>query len=243
MRLFVATESDLHDYLTLFLGSILYHRTRELCKEILLGLIRSPAVAGQDPRVRGVRLRGAVIKGEIDLSDCTGIRGAPLPPLLLEYCVIDGTTVNDIPIAIDASNARIYRLSLNRCRVAGRIDLTNAVLEGDLEISNIAPLDTRSCQIFGRQCQINGSVIAENAHLRTQPTKSDVDDMDYALNLVNADIHRSLILQPAFHAEGGVNIRGIRVNRDIWAEAAKLSENKFHSTESRLRPNQCSATV
>ena len=93
-------------------------------RKLLLGLIRSPAVAGQDPRVGGVRLRGAVIKGEIDLSDCTGIRGAPLPPLLLEYCVIDGTTVNDIPIAIDASNARIYRLSLNRCRIAGRIDLT-----------------------------------------------------------------------------------------------------------------------
>ena len=57
-------------------------------RELLLGL-RAPAKdAEANSRLHGVRLRGAIIKGEIDLSDCKGAAGIPLPPLLLEHCII-----------------------------------------------------------------------------------------------------------------------------------------------------------
>lgn len=203
-------------------------------RKLLLDLVNSPANT-QNPRMYGVRLRGAIIEGEIDLSDCTGRQGASLPPLLLEDCIIRNGDLakrdivcentlakQEIRRAINATNARLSRLSLNRCRVDGRIDLTGAKLDGDLEINDIAPLNSDCpCQIFARRCRINGSVIAKNAQLKIPAgLRTEFDVSDYALNLVNAEIRGSIMLQPDFRAEGGVDVRGARVSRDIWAEAA-----------------------
>lgn len=205
-------------------------------REFLLGLHPPATGAEQNLRLHGIRLRGAIIKGEIDLGDCTGMDGAPLPPLLLEHCIMsDGTLVEccivrdgvkqKILRAINASNARLSRLSLNGCRVGGRIDLTDATLDGDLEISGVAPLDNDSpCQIFARRCRIDGSVIAATAHLRILSGQLiEVDVPDFALNLTDAKIQGSIILQPGFRAEGGVSVRGAHVGGDIWAEAAKFT--------------------
>ena len=58
-------------------------------RELLLGL----RIKKNSPP-KGVRLRGVIIDGELDLSDCTGRGGAPLPSLLLEHCIIrDGNLV------------------------------------------------------------------------------------------------------------------------------------------------------
>ena len=204
-------------------------------RKLLLDLANSRANT-QKPRVYGVRLRGAIIKGKIDLSDCSGRGIAPLPPLLLECCIIrDGDlveweigntghkkSIQSIRRAINATNARLSRLSLTRCRVDGRVDLTGATLDGDLEINRIAPLHKDCfCQIFARRCRINGSIIAKKAKLKIPVgLRTEFDLPDYALNLVNAEVRGSIILQPGFRAAGGVDVRGARVSRDIWAEAA-----------------------
>jgi hypothetical protein len=207
-------------------------------RQLVLDLVASPPPPPRkSPQMYGVRLRGAIIKGEIDLSDCTGWRGAPLPPLLLECCIIragdleernivcENTLVKQkIRRAINATNARLSRLSLNGCRVDGRIDLTGAKLDGDLEINYIVPLHKDCfCQIFARRCRINGSIIAKNAKLKIPlGLRTEFDVPDCALNLVNAEVRGSIMLQPKFCADGGVDMRGARVSRDIWAEAAKF---------------------
>lgn len=207
-------------------------------RELLLGL-RAPAKdAEANSRLHGVRLRGAIIKGEIDLSDCKGAAGTPLPPLLLEHCIIhDGSGIKNpvvrngtsgeekILSAVNASNVRLSRLSLRGCRISGRVDLTDATLDGDLEISDVAPLDNGSpCQIFASRCRIGGSVIAQRTHLRIPDgQRSEFDTPDYALNLSAAEIHGFVMLQPSFYAQGGVSVRGAHVSSDIWAEAAIFS--------------------
>jgi hypothetical protein len=209
-------------------------------RKLLLGLIPPRATAGHNPRTHGIRLRGAIISGEIDLSDCVGTKGSPLPPLLLEHCIIAGaefvkwsigdtSVVQKIRRAINAANARLSRFSLHGCRVDGRVDLTGAKLEGPLEISNIAPLNPNCpCQIFARRCRISGSLIATNAKLQIRAgLRTEFDESDYSLNLVNATIDGSVILQPCFVAIGGVDVRNARVSRDIWAEAAILKASGF----------------
>ncbi|SHL77855.1 hypothetical protein SAMN05216428_10625 [Nitrosospira sp. Nsp11] len=225
-------------------------------RELLLGL-RAPAKdAEATSRLHGVRLRGAIIKGEIDLSDCKGAGGTPLPPLLLDRCIIhdgpiikypavrNGASVEEkILNAINASNVRLSRLSLCGCRISGRVDLTDATLDGDLEISDVAPLDNGSpCQIFARRCRIGGSVIAQRTHFRIQPGQcTEFGIPDYALNLVSAEIHGSIVLQPDFHAQGGVSVRGAHVSGDIWAEAAKfVAPGKIAFRAESL---QCDGTV
>ncbi|BCT69152.1 hypothetical protein [Nitrosospira sp. NRS527] len=225
-------------------------------RELLLGL-RTPAKdAEANSRLHGVRLRGAIIKGEIDLSDCKGTGGTPLPPLLLEHCIIhdgsrirypvvrNGASVEEkILSAINASNVRLSRLSLRGCRVSGRVDLTDATLDGDLEISDLKPLNNDCyCQISLRRCRIDGSVIAQKAHLRIQPGQcTEFGIPDYALNLVSANVHGSVWLQPDFYAQGGVSVRGAHINGNIWAEAAKLvAPDKIAFRAESL---QCDGTV
>jgi hypothetical protein len=221
-------------------------------RELLLGLRVPGGDAEQDSRLHGVRLRGAIIKGEIDLSDCKGVGGAPLPPLLLEHCIIsdveystahdEGAENKDALVAINASNTRLSRLSLNGCRVAGRVDLTHATLDGDLEISDVAPLDERSCQLFAPRCRIDGSVIAMRTHLRIPDGHhTEFGTSDYALNVAGAEIHGSIMLQPDFYAQGGVSVRGTRVNGDIWAEAATFRAS--NEIAFRAESLQCGGAV
>lgn len=214
-----------------------------LVRNLLLNLVDAPASSVkhrsilQNPHVRGVRLRRAVIKGEIDLSDCAGPEGAPLPPLLLENCIICGRDSvahdihdekkverREIRRAISARNARLSRLSLKGCRIDGRVDLTDAALGGDLEINGVAALNVpgTSCQIFAQRCTIAGSIVASNAHLNI-PHDLLIDELDvpdFALNLGESKISGSIVLQPKFHANGGVNVSSAHVAGNIWAEAA-----------------------
>lgn len=217
-------------------------------RKLLLGLISTSAVAPQNPRMYGVRLRGAIIKGEIDLSDCSGSGGAPLAPLLLEHCIIkDGKpiscnirheeiketrTTRKICRVINATNARLSRLSLEECHIDGRIDLTNAKLDGALEISGIKPFND-CCHIYARGCRIDRSLIAKRAELKIPAgLRTEFDTPDYALNLLNTEIGGSIILQPDFTADGGIDVRGAHVSHDIWAEAATFIasvENAFRA--------------
>ncbi|PTR10009.1 hypothetical protein C8R32_10296 [Nitrosospira sp. Nsp5] len=205
-------------------------------RKLLLNLVNSHA-SMNPPRVYGVKLRGAIIKGEIDLSDCTGMNGAPLPPLLLERCVIhegsskkytivcNGTKVEEkIVGVINASNARLNRLSLRECRIDGRVDLTDATLYGDLDISDLEAHNSDCyCQISLRRCRVDGSVIAQRARLRIRHGQcTEFGRPDYALNLVSAEVYGSVWLQPGFYADGGVSVRGAHISGNIWAEAAEF---------------------
>lgn len=206
-------------------------------RKLLLGLISPPATAGHNPRMHGVRLQGAIIKGEIDLSGCTGMKGIPLPPLLLKRCIIRGRLSKEKPVVcsgakvpekilsvINASNARLNRLSLRECRINGRVDLTDATLDGDLDISDLEPVSSDCyCQISLRRCRIDGSVIAQGARLRIpDDQRTEFDLPDYALNLVSAEVYGSVWLQPDFHAHGGVSVRGAHINGSIWAHGAEF---------------------
>ncbi len=192
----------------------------ELIREILLGLNDKHGVP------RGVWLRGAFIEGVLDLRDCVGVGGVPLPPLVLQQCVIlgDSSAAPDQPV-IDGRHVRLSRLSLSGSQI-GRIDLADATLGGDLNIKNVSPIDdSRPCQVSARQCRIEGSVVASGAKLRIPHAQRIpvVNLDDYALHLGGAHIAGSLELFPDFSADGGVSIRGAHVCGNIWAEGAVFS--------------------
>lgn len=206
-------------------------------RKLLLGLILPRAAAGHNPRMHGIRLQGAIITGEIDLRDCIGIEGEPLPPLLLERCIIhkgftkknsvvskDLKEQEEILSAINASNTWLSRLSLKECRLDGRVDLTDATLGGDLELSDLEPLNASCCcQISLRRCRIDGSVIAQRTRLRILDGQcTEFGLPDYALNLVSAEIQGSVWLQPGFCAHGGVSVRGAHIKGNIWGRAAQF---------------------
>ena len=195
-----------------------------LLRALMLGVLPLAPDERHGLRTQGIRLRGAILEGVLDLRDCAGNEGGPLPPLLLEKCIIAGDPTDANLAAIDARHACLSRLVLSGSRV-GRIELTGASLAGDLEINDVAPIDdARPCQICASGSRIDGSVIAARANLRIPHGQrlGRFDVADYALELSNADVHGNVVLQPHFRADGGVNLGGAHVHGDIWGEGAHL---------------------
>jgi hypothetical protein len=85
----------------------------------------------------GVRIRGAEIRGELNLVDARADNGDACNALILEECVLtgEGRQFTTKP-AIDARHAHLQRLSLTDCEVDG-IELSSAVLENDLTLDGI----------------------------------------------------------------------------------------------------------
>lgn len=141
----------------------------------------------------GVRVRGAKISGQLDLSDC-GSSVAPLRPLVLDECEIDQplllqacqierlSLMNTELEGIDATEAKILgsvvirgiRPRKNECRVI----LWGAHIAGSLEadaIKLVAPygkqaLEATLCRVdgsvhFRNQCQVQGQIRLQNASI------------------------------------------------------------------------------
>ena len=193
-----------------------------LLRDLLLG---TASVLGDCPAPLGVRIRGAVIEGVLDLQDCCGSDGRGLPPLLLERCRIVGDVAQPEHWVIVGDHSEFSRLTLRDCS-AGRISLHGARIRSDLDLDGLHPLDgQRSCQVFADGSRLDGSVTARGAKLRIPPglkLARDPSIADYALNFRHSHIQGSLLLQPDFVAEGGVNLGRATVQGNVWAESAQL---------------------
>ena len=212
-------------------------------RDVILGL--HPILWGKynGRRIQGVKLEGATIVGVIQLRDCSGPDGGALAPLLLHRCVLAGDREQPSQPAIDARHARLAHLSLSGSKVRS-VDLSDATLGGDLDIDQLSPIDDEQpCQVLARHCHINGSVLAQGAHLRIPDGQqlAEFGIPDYALNLFGAVVDGSLHLQPKFRASGGVNVAGASIRGDIWAECASLSA--ANSIAFRAQSLRCQGVV
>jgi hypothetical protein len=190
----------------------------EWLREILL----TAATPGK--RIQALRLKGAVIEGVIDLRDCSNADGGSLPPFLLERCVLKGDVVHPEMAVLTARHAHLSRLSLTGCQF-GRIDISNAVLDGDLAIDEVCPLDdSRPCQVSARRVCIRGMVNARKTKLRIPLTQliPEFNTPDYAFDFSGAHIDGPIYLCPDFSAIGGVNLAEAIVEGSIWAIGAKI---------------------
>lgn len=190
------------------------------------GFLREILLTASTPanRIQALRLRGAIIEGVIDLRDGSNLEGGSLPPILLDQCVLNGDITDPSAAAFTARHAHLARLSLTGCRF-GRIDISNAVLDGDFVIDGVHPLDeTRSCHVCARRVCIRGMVNARNTLLRI-PLDQFIPDFnipDYALDFSGAQIDGTVYLYPGFSAIGGVSFGEAIVKGSIWAIGAKL---------------------
>ena len=130
------------------------------------------------PPETGVRIRGASIDGEIDLSlDAAAAGGFLLPALALEDCTI--------PSAINLSNCRLSRLSLNGSRIT-RLDASGAEIGGTVDLSRVSTAEEGAkkggigeeglCWVDLRGARIDGDIIANGAELCAQVVREDRDE-------------------------------------------------------------------
>ncbi|MGD9729759.1 MAG: hypothetical protein AB7V39_25740 [Nitrospiraceae bacterium] len=173
----------------------------------------------------GVRLKGAIIEGTLDLVDGGRDAGGDCPALVLEDCSLPGDTVGkNKGVGIDARHVRMTRLELKNCRFS-KLDLTGVELSGDFDFSGAKPFETGGdCQVVARDARIDGTVRGANAELMLNSIRSNHHDQtrEYALDLKGSEIEGSVMLRPGFIAKGGVVVSNCKFSNDLWLDGAEL---------------------
>jgi hypothetical protein len=200
-------------------------------RRLLLGLSapeggdRSPSL----PRIAGVRVRGAYIEGKLDLSDCTGPEGTPLPALALEEC--------DIPDAIDLSHSRLVRFSVGSSRIS-HIRAHGTRLAEGLDFSHVSSYEAsinngeeenHIAWIDSHGARIGGHVDGRAARLRAPPPRPAADVLPgmqrYALRLSGSEIRGGIDLMDS-RAFGGVNFSDSDICGEVWLRSAIVTSGE-----------------
>ncbi|MBY0564781.1 MAG: hypothetical protein K2P58_11405 [Hyphomonadaceae bacterium] len=163
-------------------------------RKLLLGL--DPAWAVQAP---GVRIKGARIEGELDLSGCSGSGDKGLPALRFDAC--------DIPERMNFSGARLAQLCLRQCAFTHLVAHA-IVVDGVFDFSEAhAPSEGGACWIDARGAKIAGRVEGGGAKLRIEDGQAREDGVQkFALVLREARVSGGVALRPDFRAIGGVSL-------------------------------------
>ncbi len=209
----------------------------DVIRHLLLGLPLSAKVDGKDLSSQfeissnGVQIRNAYIGGALNLAECSRKNGNPCAPLILENCIVGGTGEPDDPTerpqpSLDARHARIARISLKHCQ-ASFIDLSDALLLGDLDLDGLQPLrEGGQCRIAARGLRIKGSLNASGVKLNLRQATVDQPEANrltaYALTLSGAHIDGDVRLRPDFVADGGIMITGAKIGGDMWIDGGHL---------------------
>lgn len=184
-----------------------------LIKSLLLGHSVQGTAEHKASAPSGVRISGAEVTGEVDLSDCT-LSGNPLPSLELEHCSLD---------KLNLDGARITRLSIAASQFI-ELSLRGAEISGSLDFSQARPKSTDSAAfVDARGARIHGQLRGLDAILRAPPKRENIPfgSQTAALHLRDADIRGTIVLR-GLCATGGISLDTARVQGDVWLPGASL---------------------
>ncbi|MBL8536157.1 MAG: hypothetical protein JNM59_02000 [Hyphomonadaceae bacterium] len=147
----------------------------------------------------GVRLRGARVEGELDLSGCSGAGDRGLPALVLEQC--------EIPERMILSRARLAQLSLSGSTFTHLLG-HGMRIDAGFDFSSAGPVTERgACWIDARGARVAGRIDGGCAKLCIEDGQAREDGVQkFALMLREARIGGGVSLRPDFRAIGGVTL-------------------------------------
>jgi hypothetical protein len=191
-------------------------------RHLLLGLPTNSVVMPSVVHQSGMRVTNAVVEGRLDLSDCSGPGGGPLPPIALERCAL--------PDGIDVSHAHLARLSLDGStftkvlargsRIAGTLSFVDAGLSDEAlsDESAIAFVDAGGARI-------EGDVDGRRARLRGPAHRVDPDRTQYALRIATCDIGGRVSLdEVTIHR--GLSFADSDVRGTVWLTGAHITRGE-----------------
>jgi uncharacterized protein YjbI with pentapeptide repeats len=201
-----------------------------MLRRLILGTLRLPEQIGITQLAPGgIRLRGAIIEGTLDLSDGREPQGSPLPPILLENCTFTG--------AITLSHAVLGRISLRGSRFATFL-ADGCVIRGGIDLANVGPLNWTpasptavsdaahvlnrqigECWVRMRGCEIDGDITLDDSHFELPEALRQKRDLnarsEYAVDFSGARIHGRINAQ-RICANGGLSLRAGELDGQVW---------------------------
>jgi hypothetical protein len=175
---------------------------------------------GLSPKLhhKGVQLRGARIRGQLDL-EAAKLRC----PLRLEYCYLDGN-----PISVNLDYAEVSLFTLIHCVLAGLSGSTLKVTKGlNLAGSEFTgPVTLRDAHIMGLFCCTDAKLTG----VASKDPEQDASDRQalaashgYALDADGMTVHGNAMLDGEFKAVGGVWLNRANVAGELNCTGATLT--------------------
>lgn len=200
----------------------------------ITSLFRAPTQGVRCQRTGvGIRIEGGVIDGRLDLASVTGEDGGLIGALEFKGTRFEG--------GFSGAHGRFSRLSFRNCTFADHatsvdpvsgnplatIDLSDAVVGGDLDLRHIRPDDEKEGLLWIRApgVGIDGEIDLSRALLRAP--RSDrprrfCEERDDALNLAMAEIRGDIWFLNGSRSVGRINLRAAHVEGDMWMSGAEI---------------------
>ncbi|MGZ3304990.1 MAG: hypothetical protein ACXU8U_03935, partial [Asticcacaulis sp.] len=197
-------------------GSIAYFHNDEpvradLIRRLMLGLEMED---GQRvPAPCGIQIVGAVIHGQLDISNGRGAHGNTLPGLMLDACQIaDG---------IDISFAQMGKLSLEKSAVSA-LWAVRSVIRGELIANDIRPATAGPCYLRLHGLHVDGDVQVRRAELQEPEGDDEFGSRQFALDLRNAVVMGNVYVRETV-CNGTINISLARIGGIFTASGASIT--------------------
>jgi hypothetical protein len=191
-------------------------------RRVLLGRPDPADPPGFEPaQVHRWQISGVTIEGPLDLRDARLPSGSPLPSLEFVDCTFEQ--------GIWADGAHLERLHLSRCLLGslpdGRraeLSLQSARVESEVRISSLSSTYLAPGTVL--RVDANAIKVGANFVLKRSVLRAPLDcdepeplKLPYALNLRNAEIGASLLLQPDLTIHGGLVAVSAHVGGEVRA--------------------------
>lgn len=174
-------------------------------------------------------IRASVLDALVDASPPRGIRiaGARIEGALdLTDCALPAIALDRCDIAgrIDLGGARLGRLSIAGSRFAG-LRARGAAIDGAVDFSASSPFAGEAWVDLG-DATIRGGIDGCDAKLQSPPARPKEEvppwDHNYALRLSDAHIGGSVHLNGKFVALGGFCLDNAHIEGSVWARGANI---------------------
>lgn len=200
----------------------------------------------------GIRIRGGIITGALDLADCVGAGDSALPALLLHNCRFENC---ERSADLNISGSVIAALSLDGCRfrevqgarvtILGHLSLAGVASSlgeaREMSIKTRRPTDRPEiqysedfgeipqCSVFLKGARIGGAMSVNGANLRVGVVKNKTESI-YALQLDEARISGTLDAKNSV-IDGGVQLNNTVVEGEIWLGSATINCSRWGAFE------------
>lgn len=211
----------------------------EIAAEVIRRLVLSlPLDDEEGPRPvtpAGIKICRAKIVGRVELEKVILQSGSPVPPIEFHDCILDG--------GFSGAHGHFSGLSFRssrfvdwKDRLAPSVDLTDAAIHGELDMSETGPEATGSADDGSRHDQnhfwvrATGARIDGNVRLSFSTLRAPEDQSGRrmsepaidALSLSIAEVSGDILLVHA-SSKGRISGRGMRVTGDVWLSGARIS--------------------
>ena len=169
---------------------------------------------------RGIRINNAIIDGNIILSDSYLEDNEYGPALIFENCIIRSTLdICGIYLSkLELTNTQLESLRANGCKVANGVTLQ--------EIGPItedkAPGNQVACHVELSNANIQGDLNLSNVTLRL--SKNSPQDLAYGLEMMRSSINGRIVIDNC-NIASGISLQDAIVRDDIWVMNSALGAN------------------